>query len=415
MIEVFYKNHTILFNSSNGRWLSQRGKVSIEDIKDGTSNEDWSDFTMGECYYIDTIKFQPHIFNIKMTNNCNFNCTYCYNDSRTKQNNSYITREAIDSIFTKFICPNNKIDKEVIFHGGEPLQNFEIIEYTVEKYESIQNIRFNIQTNGSIITLPIIKFLECRDIGISVSLDGPEEINNSQRQDFEKVLTNINLLRGNRNIKFNGIACTLTKQSIENISDILDFFVENKFYHIQMQHIITTGRAKNINEHFEDKIRTLKNIMSKVLQYYQKNIFVTVRELSVFIKYIFTNYRDYMCVNKYCGALNYMIAFDTNGDMYPCDLFIGNSKYKFNGNINTLNDFHQKVNNKKNEICKNCPAFLNCFGIQSCSAEIIFNHEKNELISHKYCHKFQLIMDIIIGYNSDELLKKYIDQILNNE
>jgi uncharacterized protein len=78
--------------------------------------------------------------------------------------------------------------KMIIFYGGEPLLNFEIIKITVlaiEAYQEQKRIAPDIQiitlTNGTLMTDEIAAFFSAHHITASVSLDGDEFVTNSCR------------------------------------------------------------------------------------------------------------------------------------------------------------------------------------------------------------------------------------------
>jgi uncharacterized protein len=107
-----------------------------------------------------------------VTDDCNFDCQYCYQ----KKGNTYIDfctlKKAID-----FFFPFLSNECTINFYGGEPLLNFPKIrqttEYITENKKTIKNrIVFSITTNGSLINQEMLEFLNQNLFLLLISFDG---------------------------------------------------------------------------------------------------------------------------------------------------------------------------------------------------------------------------------------------------
>lgn len=124
-------------------------------------------------------------FLLKVTNRCNFDCDHCY--FRHKADLSYNSRPADMSDHTlqlfgaslgEYVRESGLTEVEIVFHGGEPLilgtSYIERAIHTIKSFlPSKFNIRFALQTNGSLIDSVVIDTFHKLDVSISVSLDGP--------------------------------------------------------------------------------------------------------------------------------------------------------------------------------------------------------------------------------------------------
>lgn len=126
-----------------------------------------------------------YAFAIWVITDCNMKCSYCYEGN--EKENSLLTAGMADKIIS-FITEKigESTDTIIIeFHGGEPLLNFPIIKYIVEKLEKEYpqyKFIYGITTNGTICTPEIIKFLTSYcTYSLTVSLDGMESAHNSNR------------------------------------------------------------------------------------------------------------------------------------------------------------------------------------------------------------------------------------------
>jgi radical SAM protein with 4Fe4S-binding SPASM domain len=177
-----------------------------------------------------------------VTDRCNFSCGYCIVTKNLSEGNfrgdmnPETARNAID-YFLAHVRPEDK--KEVIFYGGEPLLNFDLIRFCVayvkEREEamgrSLKNYRrsrFMINSNGSLITPEIAEFIAEEDIFVPISLDGPREVHNEMRKTCGGRGTYEDALRGYRLLKEAGgrvgISLTLGRHNIDRLEEIIEEF-----------------------------------------------------------------------------------------------------------------------------------------------------------------------------------------------
>ena len=118
-----------------------------------------------------------------VTNQCNLNCKYCYVDKDIKVMSLKVAEDTfnfVSNFIQNSIKNNEKIN--ISFHGGEPLLNFEVIKYLVEKHknQNYNNMTFMMTTNGTLFNKEIIDYVT-ENIQISVSLDGKKQTNDLNR------------------------------------------------------------------------------------------------------------------------------------------------------------------------------------------------------------------------------------------
>jgi uncharacterized protein len=78
----------------------------------------------------------------------------------------------------------------VIFHGGEPLlaggvRIVETAQWIKDALPSSTIVDFSLQTNGVLLSEDTLKILEDASIGVSLSIDGPKEVNDLHRVDHK--------------------------------------------------------------------------------------------------------------------------------------------------------------------------------------------------------------------------------------
>ena len=108
-----------------------------------------------------------------LTDQCNFNCAYCYEKRGRKCLDPAILARAI-RFFQPFFARECFID----FYGGEPLLAFAEIKQSVGQMEKSfkkkagNKVHYSITTNGSLLNDTILDFLEKHRFSIVLSFDG---------------------------------------------------------------------------------------------------------------------------------------------------------------------------------------------------------------------------------------------------
>jgi len=126
---------------------------------------------------------------LNIIQDCNLRCKYCSADYGKFGNNkdrvNYMTKEtakrALDFVF-KNLHPESK-EIAIVFSGGEPLLNFDVIRFSVEYARSKSSIKinFNFNINGTLVTHKIAKWFADNKIQARFSIDGLQEVHDQNR------------------------------------------------------------------------------------------------------------------------------------------------------------------------------------------------------------------------------------------
>lgn len=147
---------------------------------------------------------------LKITERCNIDCTYCYffNDPQKLflKHTPVIDLSTIDLLCTFLLqaIRNNSIENiQIDLHGGEPLMMKPSIfssmcDLFTEKLDKKVNLKLALQTNAMLVTEEWIQIFEKYSISVSISLDGPKDINDIDRIDKKKNGTYDRVIRGYR-------------------------------------------------------------------------------------------------------------------------------------------------------------------------------------------------------------------------
>ena len=174
---------------------------------------------------------------IQPTSLCNLDCSYCYVPNRLDAKRLEMgTLERLFGLLSRSSLVSPRSELEVLWHAGEPLtvglefykQAFSVIERCVERRFKVKH---TIQTNATLLTAQWCEFFLQHDVGVGVSLDGPRDLQDTQRRkrdgsgSFEAAMRGIALLKGH-SIPVSAL-CVLTTNSLSQPDAIFEFFASS--------------------------------------------------------------------------------------------------------------------------------------------------------------------------------------------
>lgn len=127
---------------------------------------------------------------IKVASRCNINCSYCYvynmGDNSWEDMPNFISRETIADISRGLakLKESQQTPFAIVLHGGEPLLiGARRLEHLLHEVRSVLPLSYSIgiQSNGMLISEKILDLCSRYQASISISLDGPQKINDANR------------------------------------------------------------------------------------------------------------------------------------------------------------------------------------------------------------------------------------------
>lgn len=121
-----------------------------------------------------------------MAHDCNLACSYCYNDGgRVVQAPPLMSSAVIEAAFRRYFTMPGK-SYAVSFYGGEPLLGFKVMKQAIGIGEALERergvrIRYSMTTNGTLLNKEILAFVDRHIDSVTISLDGPCDVNNRHR------------------------------------------------------------------------------------------------------------------------------------------------------------------------------------------------------------------------------------------
>jgi len=358
-------NNFFIFSPKDGSWIITSELVDEEIAKKYLPNR------IAEKY----VDVRDIVLNT--TDSCNLECVYCYVGKHTNRDLSYETgRKILDKVIELYSPLNLKKPIEICLHGSEPLMNWNNIKKLIEYGSSINKkygthvIKFGLQTNATLINREIAEFLKANDVGVSVSIDGPNEIHNRTRKmvgdgpSFDRVIKGINILT-----EYYGKINALTVVSKYNVNE-LDYVHKwlkesNLFEQVRFLFAHPDKYGKGI-EHLPP-IETLS----------RKYIPIFVNELEEFSrtgKYFLNNIETRIitfalprvlpicgrCANSFIQPAIYV---DIDGTIKECDSILHSKLEKYNI-LSNVKDLKQILNTPRV-----CPLLFFCGG--GCPSEVV--------------------------------------------
>ncbi len=262
------------------------------------------------------------------TLNCPAHCVYCWS---SEKGSPIMT---IDTIKETVAWLKDFRDDAVTFtfHGGEPLMAGP--EFYKEALPLLatglgdRKVAFAMQSNLWLMTPKMAKILAEYDIPIGSSIDGPEDLNDSQRGVgyYKKTMKGYKIAKDNGvNVRF---ICTFTSDSVKRKEEIFNYFLQNGF--TLKLHPAMPSLRNDKPEQWALDPKEYGELLVYLLDKYLENIgSIDVMNIDTLCKGVFTR-RGSVCTFVDCMGDTFAIGPD--GSIYPCYRFVGMEKYAM-GNV----------------------------------------------------------------------------------
>ena len=367
---------------------------------------------------------------IVLTLRCNCSCNYCHASSKsfTQESSVYdmdeiTARKTVDVIF-QTPSPFVKIE----FQGGEPLLNWEVLEFIVnyakeKNKEYKKKLSFVICTNLLAITKDHLEFISAHNIDISTSCDGTKVFHDEHRKSlitssaYDTFIANLELCEAVLGKGSVSALLTVTKYNLYNLREIIDHYDSLGFKNIFIRALNPYGYALENKEKLSYSVDEFIKEYLKALQY--------IIELNLNGKYFVDSYASlllqriltpfttgFVDLQSPSGAGIAGAIYYYNGDVYPADearmlattgdntFFMGNVHENSYVEIFGGDVIRKLVSNSCTEClpgCYSCPYKLYCG-----AAPIRYYVECKDIVGKRYhsefCKKNKSIIKEIFRY-----------------
>ena len=262
----------------------------------------------------------PNNLAIYLSNRCNLDCRYCY-VAVNQGEPHYLCFGQIKDAVDRFLNMPSQAEKKISFLGGEPLLRWGVLEESIRYARNLaeSSIIIQIFTNGTELSRERFDFLMEHDVEVTLSLDGPQEINDLNRpfyrrsgSPFKKTMEKIKSFPKSRL----GVNMVFTTQTVDRLLSDIEFFRQKGFGRISF--------TPDLNEPWpEEKINHLRCVMEGFRRYYAllvdkgAPIFAIANLYAILEKTTIFPGRSYWwedCHNLVVGA---------DGGFYACDKSLG--------------------------------------------------------------------------------------------
>lgn len=386
LIDLNEETFRILKDLKNGFSVSEIVEVSDVDKQELSNmvmffsklDQNCSNFTKSLNYSFHNI----NRITVHVANDCNLRCSYCY-----ASGGSYKLRREMMSLKTAELfvdfCENNFNNvNNIVFFGGEPFLNCDVIEYICKEFKDryfkgrIKYLpSFNAITNGTIISKRVFDIIKKYMSYITVSIDGPKIVNDVNRKNifgegtYEQIAKFISKCKSIEGLSISyeatftkahlalGYTHNKIKEFMEKCFDLKGVIVDDMF---------SLENLADNNTYSEKSVITGEKVYPEIFW----NVLRTLVKKTP---------------NVMCPLCREIFAVSTEGDIYPCHINTGD-KHSSVGNIGSDNIFNNNTHFtqlqkglarpfKDNENCRSCWARNICGG---CSRLFFFNETLKE-------------------------------------
>jgi uncharacterized protein len=278
---------------------------------------------------------------IKPTHLCNLACRYCYNED---ERNSIMSEAIMKLVIQETFRYCREIDKntcvDFIWHGGEPLlaglDFFEKVIIAQQLYSNGMKYSNSVQTNGTLINEKWIDFFQTNKFRVSISIDGPRDINDAIRLDkgqkgsFDRIIQAIGLVK-KAGLSL-GVAVVISQANYNKIDELYDFLCQKQLPF----NVIPLNYAGSARKNFVDLSISPLEFAKAWIKLYdkwfygKKNKYVYCSDFAFKTRSIMEKIPVDCIGSENCSKMN--ITTGPSGKIYPCATLSSDEEWCY-GNI----------------------------------------------------------------------------------
>ena len=273
---------------------------------------------------------------LRLTSECNMQCAYCYvaEDGQPKSCTKVVSMGSVRKML-EYLEGEKTCGLQLILTGGEPLLYKPLIREIVECAENLTIPHWiGIITNATLLDEGFLRYAKEKRIAFTISLDSPVFRYNQFRTEnnrnlHERILENIDkALEMDVAVGINAVVNSL---NVRHLNSLTDYCLEKGIRDFSLLPISDAGRAKETINHSVNCTQMCEAMQEVVEHIISVNetageVKVIERNIALLVKELMGIPTGPSCFSSPCGAGVTMLAMDLNGDIYPCDQYIGNEK-----------------------------------------------------------------------------------------
>lgn len=269
-----------------------------------------------------------------VTENCNLACTYCYECHKTNERMDLQTaKRIVDSLFEGELVDTATPAVVLNFIGGEPLLEIDLIDQTVDYFKKksfslghpwAYYYMISISTNGVLYDTPKVQEFIKKNrehLSIGISIDGDKDLHDSCRVfhdgtgSYDIVSKSVKKLLSQ--FPTTGTKVTLAPENISYLPKAVKHLYEMGYHNIYANCVFEDVWK---DEHpfilYKNLIEVADWMVDNELY---KNLMFSMFDENLFtLKGISPKGKEDLDKTSYCGGNGQMLAFGTDGRIYPC-------------------------------------------------------------------------------------------------
>lgn len=261
-----------------------------------------------------------------VTTDCNLRCQYCY----MHKDRNKMSKDVVDTIINnmpEMLSAYGETSYNVVYFGGEPLMNWDIIEYSLPKLmEDKKCNRAIVITNGLLLDDTKFKYIRSNGMrsNFSFSYDGlwqdtnrPHVSGKSNREKYIQLLHTYFKEVG-------GFKIMVSPDNVDTLLENFNFILEHNIEYIDFT-LVRDDIWDADSIHRYDK--NLHRLITEYIKIVKSGKRVKLSLIMLYLAYIMM-FPAIGKPNSGCYAGHSGLAFMPNGDGYPCARFGTSDKFK---------------------------------------------------------------------------------------
>jgi len=294
---------------------------------------------------------------LNVTSKCNLGCTYCYEygDDRVVEAGTMprFMDEATARQSVDFMLGEAGVGERchLTFFGGETLLNFKLLQSTLtyakdRAAEEGKRVDFSLTTNGTLLKPEIIEWLAASDVGVTISIDGPREVQdklrvfNNGKGSYDEVVPKVRELLKRHTSRPVGARVTLTKANLDIIGTFRHLTEDIGFFEVGFAPVTTAeGRDYAIEgDAYWHMLAQFEELAWEWLEHAVQGRHHGFSNVGETIEEIHKGFSK----SHPCGAGVGMMGVSTDGNLGLCHRFAGSEEHRF-GNVTDGVDREKQV------------------------------------------------------------------------
>lgn len=264
---------------------------------------------------------------------CNISCDYCFyrelSDGLCSE--KHMRPEVAEQLIEKALAAGAE---EVLFafQGGEPLLAghafYEHFAAAVEARRGRTKVSYSVQTNGTLLDDEYIRLFKKYGFLAGVSLDGPKYIHDVHRLTpdgrgtFQPALENAKRLQA-AGVQVN-ILSVVTGDAAARAEKLYRFFKKNGFRFLQFLPCMDPVHAEQGGGEASLTNGAYYKFLSELFELWYRDLcageYISIRHFDNWVRLLQHRPVDTCSLSGRCGS--YFVV-EANGDVYPCDFYVG--------------------------------------------------------------------------------------------